>query len=190
MIFESITANIDFDNYMKAYRYLFLLILLWGIKLPASATVQDSLSYEQQRSHLNKLLQERSERFKAFDTSLAQKTGIFGFFKTQDDMQKSIDILKDVVVTDNNIFLETKKLLDFKDFEREKFQKLANEYDQQITAYMKTINKLQTENEKLRNHIKEEEKSTHSGSIWLYLSLLGNAALLFMYVKQQKLTKK
>jgi len=169
--------------------FFFLLICL-GIQLPAQATVSDSTSYEQQRQYLNKLLKERSERFSEYDLSLEKKTGIFGLFKTKEDMQKSIDILKQVVLTDNNIFLETKKLLDFKDFEREKFQKLAVEYDDQVTAYMKTVNKLQHENEKLRQQLDELENESSSGSAWLYISLFVNAILGFLFIKQQKLTKK
>ncbi|EEI91510.1 hypothetical protein HMPREF0765_2820 [Sphingobacterium spiritivorum ATCC 33300] len=110
-------------------------------------------------------------------------------------MQKSIDILKEIVTTDNNIFIETKRLLDLKDFEREKFQKLATEYDGQVTAYMNTINKLQNENEALKKQMDSLENSDHSGNILLYLAIAVIFGLIFFLyklykqVQQQKVTK-
>src|SRR5690606_13655972 len=93
----------------------------------------DSRTYELQRQKVNQLLEERRARFGKFDESLKKKTGIFGL-KTKKDMQASIDILESIVKTDNNIFVETKKLIDFKDqqlsykeFEKERVAEIAKE---------------------------------------------------------------
>src|SRR5690606_3353162 len=93
--------------------------------------LNDSLSYESQRTHVNELLEDRSTRVGEFETSLQKKTGVFGIFKTKGDMQKSIDILKQVIITDNRIFIETKKLLDMKNYQSERYAALATEYDSQ-----------------------------------------------------------
>ena len=98
-------------------------------------SISDSISYEIQRKLVNTLLQQRSTKFGEYDVSLTQKTGIFGIFKSKGDMQKSNDILKQIVITDNNIFLETKKLLAIKDYESEKNLEKARQYDSQVTAY-------------------------------------------------------
>src|SRR5690554_7464066 len=68
-----------------------------------SILAQDTLAYEIQRQRVNTLLDQRSARFGQFDQSLNSRTGIFGL-KTKKDMQNSIDILKEIVITDNNIF--------------------------------------------------------------------------------------
>ena len=87
-------------------------------------------------------------------------------------MQKSIDILKDIVITDNNIFLETQKLLKIKDFEKDKFQQLATDYDKQVSAYIGTISKLQKENEKLRSQVDKTSGNGGLSNILLYIALV------------------
>lgn len=158
--------------------------LCWGISFASASTGmdEDSLLFENQRQRVNFLLEERSRKFGEYDSSLQQKTGIFGLFKTKTDMQKSINILQAIVINDNKIFLETRKLLDLKDTERERFQKMANEFDGQVTAYMKTVSKLQQENEKLRLQIKDLEKEERRGGITYYvLGLLFLGLLILIY---------
>ncbi|MDR2272791.1 MAG: hypothetical protein LBF27_17915 [Sphingobacterium sp.] len=158
---------------MKSPKYalLSILLLLSFGHLTAQENA-DSSAFEVQRKRVNSLLDARQQKFGSYDTSLTQKTGLFGLFKSKGDMQKSIDILKDVVITDNNIFLETQQLLKIKDFEKDKFRQMASEYDQQITAYMGTINKLQNENERLRTQLDKTTGNGLAGNLWLYLALL------------------
>lgn len=140
----------------------------------------DSTLFESQRQLVNELLEERSRKFGEYDHSLQQRTGIFGLVKSKSDMQQSIDILQAIVINDNNIFLETRKLLDLKDTERERFQLLAKDFDGQVTAYMKTVSKLQKENEKLQLQIKELQEDEHNNSLIFYLIALIFAGLLFV----------
>lgn len=165
---------------------LLIYLLLYSLALIASSP--DSISFESQRKRVNELLEQRSKRFGDYTQSLEQKTGILGLFKTKNDMQKSIDILKSVVINDNAIFLETRKLLNLKDSEAEHFQTLAKEYDQQITAFMKTISKLQAENEKLRENIKtlEEEDDQDNKYQYIVFVILLGAGTLFLIYKRRK----
>lgn len=158
---------------MKSPKYalLSILLLLSFGHLTAQENA-DSSAFEVQRKRVNSLLDARQQKFGSYDTSLTQKTGLFGLFKSKGDMQKSIDILKDVVITDNNIFLETQQLLKIKDFEKDKFRQMASEYDKQITAYMGTINKLQNENERLRTQLDKTTGKGLAGNLWIYLALL------------------
>lgn len=156
----------------------------------------DSLTFESQRARVNKLLDERSRRFGEYDNSLEKKTGVFGLFKTKKDMQKSIDILRNVVINDNNIFMETRKLLDLKDAQSERYQKLATEYDTQVSAYMKTITKLQNENEKLRgdiNGLQDTDQGSDNKLFFAIIVIIGLVvAVIVLYLKQksQKVTLK
>ena len=183
---------------LKFISFLFL-YSLFPVDLSAQnvkPTDLDSLTFEAQRERVNKLLEDRSQRFGEYDQSLEKKTGIFGLFKTKTDMQKSIDILRKIVLNDNNIFLETRKLLDLKDAQSERIQRLANEYDQQVTAYMKTITKLQNENDKLRAQIDQLENADRGSGIQLYLAILTILGLVLLLVSlnwnriKKKLTKK
>ncbi len=171
---------------IKSLRSLFLLsILFCFVGQAKSQTNPDSSSFEVQRTRVNDLLDARQQKFGAYDTSLTQKTGLFGLFKSKGDMQKSIDILKDIVITDNNIFLETQKLLKIKDFEKDKFQQLATDYDKQVSAYIGTISKLQKENEKLRAQVDKTSGKGGAGNILLYVALLVILVLGFLLYKSR-----
>ena len=177
-------------NWLLTFFLLFNITLLF-----AQTPLDSSTNFEDQRKKVNGLLEARNQRFGEYDVSLQQKTGIFGLFKSKNDMQKSIDILKQIVVTDNNIFIETRKLLELKDGEKERFEELASEYDQQVTAYMKTISKLQMENDKLREKILNLEKEEHSSNTSIYLFILAiiglMIAILYLYkqLKAKNVTK-
>lgn len=174
---------------MRKTLYLTLLLLGLNHSLFSQRIQVDSTSFEQQRRRVNELLDERSRKFEEYNISLDQKTGVFGIFKTKGDMQKSIDILKAVVINDNKIFIETRKLLDLKDVEREKFQKLAAEFDAQITAYMKTISKLQQENDRFGEEIKNHENQEQNGNNISYISLVIIAVLGFIIFRQHTASK-
>ena len=169
--------------------WLLALILFFQIPLIAQTPLDSSSSFEDQRSRVNNLLNERSKKFGEYDQSLQQKTGIFGLFKSKNDMQHSIDILKQIVLNDNKIFLETRKLLNLKDSEKERFEKLATEYDQQVTAYMKTISKLQAENDKLRQQINNLQEQDHSSNKYFYLLLIALTGLIILNIYQFKQLK-
>lgn len=172
----------------KFTAFIFYLLLIVTSATANMSAEADSLLFENQRKRVNFLLEERSRKFGEYDHSLEQKTGIFGLFKTKTDMQKSINILQEIVINDNKIFLETRKLLDLKDTEREHFQKMATEFDSQVTAYMRTISKLQEENEKLRLHIKDLEKGEHqSGVVFYLLGLLFIGLLFVIYLLYRRL---
>lgn len=183
----------------------FILFLLAGLFwLPSQGFAQyssiDSLNYELQRQKVNALLDQRETRFGQFETSLRTRTGIFGL-KTKRDMQTSIDILQAIIEVDNEVFRETKKLLDIKDhlldskeFEKERIQELAQDYDERINGYIQTISKLQIEQDKL-----QAELNTLRGQNNLYLgwlSLMGIIALaglgtwMWNRHKKSNLTKK
>src|SRR3546814_14323558 len=137
------------------------LLGMW-ISCPTAMAVQPSTSdtsgYEAQRQKVNQLLQQRSARFGQFDESLKKRTGIFGL-KTKKDMQASIDILKQIVLTDNDVFRETKMLLDYKDVEKSQISQQADEFDARINGYIKPIGKLQPEHERLSVTVHTKERA-------------------------------
>lgn len=177
---------------MKRIRFIVFLTIISGVLgdsyAHSSVLETDSALFETQRQLVNNLLEERSRKFGEYDKSLKQRTGIFGLFKSKGDMQKSINILQAIVINDNNIFLETRKLLDLKDTERERFQSLAKEFDMQVSAYMNTVSKLQRENEKLRAQIAGLEEEEHNSNRIFYVIGLLFAGLIFViYTLYRKL---
>src|SRR5690606_38635822 len=117
------------------------------------------------------LLNQRSARFGQFNQSLQSRTGIFGL-KTKKDMQASIDILKEIVATDNHIFKETKVLLDYKDMEKTFISYQANQSAERINGYVNTISKQQKIQEQQSQQIKELQQKSDRYFVYLLLSLL------------------
>lgn len=152
------------------------------------AIAQDTLAYEVQRKKVNDLLSERSQRFDQYNQSLQKKTGIFGL-KTKKDMQASIDILKELVLTDNNIFKETKVLVDYKDMEKTFITSQAQESESRINGYVKTISKLQKDQDAQKKEIDNLEKRAQKNFNLFLLSLVSAIILGYLFITKTILKK-
>lgn len=134
------------------------------------------------------MLDQRSTKFGQYTESLNQRTGIFGL-KTKKDMQKSIDILLNIILTDNAILKETKVLLDYKAFQQQKVVIQSKETDEKNISYMRTINKLQSQNEILQREIDELKKSKATATVYIIV-LLTLIALSSAYMFRKFYSKK
>lgn len=134
---------------------LSLLFLFFVVKVFAQVGT-DSAAYQAQRKKINSMLAIRQRKFGQYDQSLSKHTGIFGL-QTKKDIRHSNDILMDIVKTDNDIFVQTKILLDYRTFEQNQAQSHAVEVDNNATGYMLTINKLRAANDKLKQNAEAAE---------------------------------
>lgn len=157
---------------------LLLFILLFSISLSAHSQNSDSLKYQIQRLKINNMLNARSQKFGEYVNSLDRRTGIFGL-KTKKDMQNSINILTDIIQTDNQILKETKLLLTFKTFEQEKLKSKKEEFETKSLGYMRSYNKLEARNTQL---IAELDESTKSKSFYRLFSFFALIATIIMAV--------
>lgn len=167
---------------------LFTIILLSTFALPAFCYQNpDSLAYQLQRNKINEMLDARASKFGQFTESLNQKTGIFGL-KTKRDMQKSMDILKQIIETDNSILKETKTLLDFKTYQQEQVAFQSKESESRNLSYMRTINKLQAENETITKNLQEykhSKKFYQLVSFALALAIISFALFVFRKISSK-----
>lgn len=173
------------------YIYFLLLAVLSTCSFSTSyAQKSDSTNFDLQKERVNKLIETRSSRFGDFDKSIQQKTGIFGIFKTKKDMQTSIEILKSIVIADNNILLETKKLIDIKDNENLYLSQKNDQFEQQISAYISTIGKLQEENQKLKMQLENQESISSQNTLMIYIiSILSILLILPNFLKACRRSK-
>ena len=148
----------------------------------------DSSAYQLQRKKINNLLTERSEKFGHYDESLTMRTGIFGL-KTKKDMQRSIDILTDIVLNDNAVFKELKTLMEYKDFEKSTIETKANLSENRIGNYMQTITKLENGQDKLNLEVQSLEKSSANYKGIIYGLIFISSILGFLLLRRKKLTK-
>lgn len=69
------------------------------------------------RAELHQLLMERQKKFDAYTTSLKKRSGIFGG-KTKVDMQRSNEVLTDIIESDNKIISVLNRVVNFKTYEK------------------------------------------------------------------------
>ena len=148
---------------------------------------QDTVAYAAQRIKVNSLLQERSAKFGQYDESLTQRSGIFGW-QTKKDIKNSNEILRQVVLTDNNIFKELKILMDYKDLQVEQVKTVASSNSESIINYRKTIKSLQDQNLILTENQDKVESSRDLAYLMMFIFLAGCAVLAYLFnVKRKKL---
>ena len=145
---------------------LLLLGLTYGINAIAAQT--DTSAYQTQRLKINGLLAERSAKFGQYELSLAARTGIFGL-QTKDDIRNSSEILRQVILSDNNIFRELKILMNYKDQEVQQIENNAVNTNKRMQGYMHAIKKLQDQNDQL---IAKEAQVTTKTAISTYIIIV------------------
>jgi hypothetical protein len=158
-------------------KYFYSIILLIFC-LSAKAQNADSLKYQVQRLKINNMLNARSQKFGEYVSSLDRRTGIFGL-KTKKDMQYSINILTDIIQTDNQILKETKLLLSFKTFEQQNLQYKTEEVETKSLGFMRSYNKMESQNSQLKSSLEESLKTTQ---FYRLLSLFGFVVIAFLSV--------
>ena len=116
----------------------------------------DSLAYQLERKKINNMLAQRVQKFGQYDQSLSMHTGIFGL-QTKKDIRRSIDILMDIVKTDDTIYKELKILLDFSIFQRTQVQDHTKETEESNIGFMTTINKLRNQVDQLKADAEKQQ---------------------------------
>jgi len=135
---------------------LAILVCLNSYVLIAQST--DSLTYELQRKKINSMLTERTRKFGEYEESLSKHTGIFGL-QTKKDIRRSNEILMGITETDNLIFKQIKVLLDYRMFEQKQVETQKQDVQEANLTYMRTINRLREQNNKLMKEAELREKA-------------------------------
>jgi len=183
-----IWAIVLYWTFNKNMKKILLLSLFSFFLVNAFAQVgTDSAAYQAQRKKINGMLAVRKQKFGQYDQSLREHTGIFGL-QTKKDIRHSNDILMDIVKTDNDIFVQTKILLDYRTFQQNQAQSHAVEVDSNATSYMATINKLRAENDKLKQtaEIADEKQSKTSKTATAIIFVLLFIIILLLRAKYVK----
>jgi preprotein translocase subunit SecF len=154
--------------------------LLVCISFSAAASQADTSAYQTQRLRINALLAERSAKFGQYDESLNARTGIFGF-QTKKDIRNSNEILRQIVLNDNNIFKELKTLMEYKDLEVSAVKNDASQTNDRIQNYKLAIKALQDKNEQLNKdaHSLKVSKNLSNIAIALLVLFLGGILVYF-----------
>jgi hypothetical protein len=148
----------------------------------------DSIAYQRQRAKINAMLAVRGTKFGQYDQSLSQHTGIFGL-QTKRDIRRSNDILMDIVKTDNDIFVQTKILLDYRTFQQNEAVSHSTQADSSSLGYMHTINTLRDQNDKLKSEITAMD-TEHGKKSQTALAIIIGLIVIVLFLLRAKYVKK
>jgi hypothetical protein len=165
-------------------RNLILLTLLF-VTTSIYASQADTSAYATQRLRINNLLAERSAKFGQYDQSLTARSGIFGL-QTKRDIKNSNEILREIVLNDNDIFKELKVLLEYKDLEVAQVKTVYNSNSDRIDQYKLSIKKLQDQNQQLQQESKSLEKDKTKQTVIIVILMAALIGLLIFTIKKLK----
>jgi hypothetical protein len=161
----------------------YILLLAFCLSFSLSAFAQgnsDSLAYQLQRKKINSMLDMRRKKFGEYDQSLTQHSGIFGM-QTKNDIRRSNDILMDIVKADDDIFQQTKILLEYRTFQQKQVEARSTQSDDSNIGFMNEINKLRAQNEKLKNDaVVTEQERQKKAQMALFIIIALFVAVLFL----------
>lgn len=170
----------------KIFICLFICISLNSISFDSMALQADTSAYHTQRLRVNSLLSDRSAKFGQYDQSLNSRTGIFGL-QTKKDIRNSNEILRQIVLNDNNIFKELKTLMEYKDLEVNQVKSNADQTNDRVDHYKIAIKTLQDQNDKLSTEVKSIQKEKSLLNIVIVLLIFTITALtLFLIIKLKR----
>ncbi len=150
-----------------------------------NVSAQNTSAYEVQRNKVNTLLAERSSKFGQYDESLNARTGIFGF-QTKGDLKNSNEILRQIALTDNDIFTQLKVLMDYKDLEVQQAKIATTNTSENIVGYRRSIKNLQDKNEELNKNLLKVEHDKDLSHLTIAILLLICILLGYLYYLKSK----
>lgn len=158
---------------------LLLLCLLWS-----GVTYSQSTGYKAQSDKIKSLVEQRNAKFDQYQSILSKKSGIFGG-KTKKDIQSSVDVLTEIVQTDNTILEETETLLKTKPVEPKR-SSATSASRLALKAYQDSVAQLQQKNISLSQKANSLERQKRNNNIILFiLGLISLALLLPSLVKKK-----
>ncbi len=160
----------------------FFLVLAISLLIVFSTTAQTNIM---ERKRLFELLEERRQKFDAYSASIEKHSGIFGN-KTKKDMQKSNDVLTELVRTDNNIISVLNRAVDFKNYERVSLSQEVGENTQQMESLLHATDTLERQLVKIR----ADQVTLKRESQWLKIVnrtlIFAVLMMIFLFVRKKK----
>lgn len=147
--------------------------------LPAMLSIANPSKRDEEKVALQKLLQERESRFGDYSRAATSKSGFFGN-KTRNDLRKQVDVLTEIIKTDNRIISLLKNFLDYRTFQRTELIYSQAETDEK----MRKLDELTTSlSDKLLNAEAANRKlRQQTGALQIFATLLAILVLVLGYL--------
>ncbi|MBS1526342.1 MAG: hypothetical protein JST19_11875 [Bacteroidetes bacterium] len=171
---------------MKKLFLLLFLCFCYTYNFSQQRSNPDSLAYELQRQKINNMLNARALKFGQYEQSLKKHTGIFGL-QTKKDIRRSNDILMEINRTDDDIFQQTKILLNFRMSQQQAAQAKSAEAENYSLGYMNTINRLRDQVDRLKKDAETTKKQHESAErIHVLIFVLMLASILMLLFRKRR----
>ena len=170
------------NNFLCTMKKIFILIPL--LLFTAHLKAQDSLG---NITELQKLLKERKDRFEAYATSADKRSGIFGN-KTKKDLEKSREILFQIVKTDNNILSELDRAISHRGMAKADYSVDEAGYKQTIDRLTQASDTLNSQliAEKEINATMEKKMNIQQWMVYLQLALIVILILVIIQMRRKR----
>jgi hypothetical protein len=173
------------NSTMKKLFFLGLTFLLSITTVFSQDVTQERTAQDRtaDRAELQKLLMERQKKFDAYSASLKKRSGFFGG-KSKQDIQRSNEVLRDIIESDNKIMSVLNRVVDFKVYE-----KVNMNYD--LLSCNERVSNLQGAVEILNNRISKMTLSNvmlekQTGNLKLLASVFGILILVLLVLITRK----
>jgi hypothetical protein len=136
-------------------------------------------------AELRSLLTERKEKFDSYSESLDKRSGFFGG-KSKADINRSNEVLIDIVKTDNRIIAALNRVVDFRTFEKVNMNYdivKCNEQLSSLSHALDTLNKQLT----VLTAVNASLRNKSGGYQWLSYGLLSAIAVLVVLLYRQRI---
>jgi len=162
-------------------------IFLLGLIFLLSASTALPQDRTADREELHKLLQERQKKFDMYSASLKKRSGIFGG-KTKVDMQRSNEVLRDIIETDNRMISVLNRVVDFKVYEKVTMNYDLLSCNERVANLQNAVEMLNNRMSKLASSNATLEKKT--GNLKLLATAFGILVIaLLVLITRKKLVQ-
>ena len=139
------------------------------------------------RAELQKLLMERQKKFDAYSESLKKRSGFFGG-KSKQDIQRSNEVLRDIIESDNKIISVLNRVVDFKVYEKVNMNYELLSCNERVSNLQHGVEALNNQVSKLASANASLEKKT--GSLKFLATAFGILVLaLLVLITRKKLVQ-
>lgn len=150
-----------------------LIWLLMVTVLPSFSQMES-----QDRMNLQNLLAERAKNFSAYTSNIQKRSGIFGN-RTKGDIQKTNEILIDIVTLDNDIMDALHRALSYKTFEKATDNYSSRDCEMKLKQSMLVTDTLMKQLAMMEKKTKRQGSSDTIYKILFFLSAITCVILAF-----------
>ena len=161
---------------------ILLIIMLFSL------TAINARDRDQEKKALQELLKERETRFGEYSRAAAARSGIFGN-KTKNDLKDQVEVLTEIIKTDNKIISTLETFLDYRTFQQTTTTYSQADLDQKNQRLNELTTILSKKLKAAEASQKEIQISMKWARVWNYLFMVLVIVLGYLWLKERREVK-